>query len=89
MRLNTNSYSGIEQKEHQSTRVPEHRLKTGALVAGALVFFLLLGAAKNPKPAVYIKFLKNSRYQLMVANKPYIVKGVFYKPIPSGQKHEY
>ncbi len=89
MRLNTNSYSRIVQKEHQRTRAPERRLKTGALVAGALVFFLLLGAAKNPKPAVYIKSLKNSRYQLMVANKPYIVKGVCYNPIPIGQNHDY
>jgi hypothetical protein len=47
----------------------------------------LLGATKPSK--VYIKALKNSRYQLIVDNKPYIVKGVCYNPIPIGVNHEY
>ncbi len=79
----------MEQVKRQGARAPECRLKTGALVAGALVFFLLLGAANKPKPAVFIKTLKNSRYQLRVANKPYVVKGVCYNPIPIGQNHDY
>jgi beta-galactosidase len=47
----------------------------------------LLGATKPSK--VYIKALKNSRYQLIVGGKPYIVKGVCYNPIPIGSNHEY
>jgi len=49
--------------------------------------FLIIGAA--PKPKVHIKKLKNGHYQLMVENKPYIVKGVCYNPIPIGSNHEY
>jgi endo-1,4-beta-mannosidase len=45
-------------------------------------------AAKS-KPKVYIKKLKNSRYQLIVDKKPYIVKGVCYNPIPIGRNHDY
>ncbi len=58
-----------------------------------LPFFCLLafltGMAARPKPAVYINRLKNGHYQLMVDNKPYIVKGVCYNPIPIGANHEY
>ncbi len=89
MRLNTNSYYLKEPKEHQDSRAFERRLRTGTLVTGVLVFFLLLGLAKKPKSAVYIKTLKNSRYQLIVANKPYVVKGVCYNPIPIGFNHDY
>jgi len=47
--------------------------------------------AKQKKPAVSIRTLKGSRYQLVVANKPYIVKGVCYNPIPIGlnQDHDW
>jgi len=45
--------------------------------------------ASRPKPTVYINKLKESRYQLIVDRKPYIVKGVCYNPIPIGQNHEY
>lgn len=44
-------------------------------------------AAKKPK--VYIKKLKNSRYQLIVDGKPFIIKGVCYSPIPIGQDYSY
>lgn len=49
--------------------------------------FFLLGAA--PKPDVYIKTFKKSRYQLIVAKKPYFIKGVCYSPVPVGANHEY
>jgi hypothetical protein len=61
-----------------------------ALAACSLFFIsCILGLSPKTKPAVYIKALKNSRYQLMVENKPYIVKGVCYNPIPVGENHDY
>ncbi len=53
------------------------------------ISLILMGAAKKPKPAVYIKHLKNGNFQLIVDRKPYIVKGVCYNPIPIGKNHEY
>ncbi len=50
---------------------------------------LLLGMALRPKPKVYIKKYRNSHYQLFVENKPFIVKGVCYSPIPIGQNYDY
>jgi hypothetical protein len=51
--------------------------------------FLSMGFASRQKPKVYIKNLKNSRYQLIVDKKPYMVRGVCYNPIPIGKNHEY
>jgi len=48
-----------------------------------------IALAASSKAKVYIKTLKNGHYQLIVNNKPYIVKGVCYNPIPIGQDHEY
>jgi len=48
---------------------------------------LLTGAASRPR--VYIRKLRNSQYQLLVNQRPYIVKGVCYNPIPIGQNYEY
>ncbi|MFA5286877.1 MAG: hypothetical protein WC394_01215 [Candidatus Omnitrophota bacterium] len=58
----------------------------------ALLFLLLalaLGMSSRPSPKVHIKKFKNGHYQLRVNNKPYIIKGVCYNPIPLGQNHEY
>jgi len=58
------------------------------LIVGGFLF--IIGAASTPKPSkVSIIKLKNSRYQLIVNGKPYIVKGVCYNPIPIGKNHEY
>ncbi len=89
MRLSTNKI--IKRFKIQD---PGFRAK-GLLCALSLVpcaiFFLtcLSGMASRPLPAVFIKKLKNSHYQLIVNQKPYIVKGVCYSPIPIGQNHEY
>lgn len=53
------------------------------------LLLLLTGMAGRLKPKVYIKKLPNSRYQLLVQGKPYIIKGVCYNPIPIGQNYEY
>jgi len=48
-----------------------------------------MGMARPPKPDVYIRKYEDSRYQLFVKNKPYIIKGVCYNPVPIGENHEY
>ncbi|MDP2920961.1 MAG: glycosyl hydrolase [Candidatus Omnitrophota bacterium] len=56
------------------------------LIASALIFTFsrIKGADK-----VYIKTLEGKRFQLAVNNKPYIIKGMVYNPVPIGQNHEY
>ena len=54
----------------------------------ALCFFIV-GMASRPKPAVWVKKFKGSRYELMAAGKPYVVKGVCYNPIPIGKGQDY
>jgi len=55
-----------------------------------IIFFITVSSAScAPKPSVYIKKLPDSRYQLIVKNKPYIVKGVCYNPVPICKNHEY
>ena len=60
---------------------------------GSILFVFLLvlitGMALRPKPAVYIRKYKHSRYRLFVKNKPYIIRGVCYAPVPIGQNYEY
>jgi len=51
------------------------------------LFFLFLANKGNPK--VYIQKLRNGHYRLMVQQRPYLVKGVCYSPIPIGKNHEY
>jgi len=61
-----------------------------ALAACCMWFLIcLLGLAQKKAPAVFIKTLKKKQYQLIVSNKPYIVKGVCYNPVPIGSSHEY
>ncbi|MDD5730838.1 MAG: hypothetical protein PHN57_06895 [Candidatus Omnitrophica bacterium] len=58
-------------------------------ILACFVFISLFGMAGNPSPRVYIKKLKNGNYQLIADNKPFIIKGVCYSPIPIGQSHDY
>jgi hypothetical protein len=53
----------------------------------ALVLFS--GIACSARQKAYIRRFKNGHYQLIVNNRPYIIKGVCYNPIPIGQNHEY
>lgn len=61
------------------------------LLAACCLFLglCILGMSSRPKPKVYIQKLKTSQYRLMVENRPYVVKGACYSPIPIGQNHEY
>ena len=53
--------------------------------AFAFTVFPKLGIAQK----VYIKTIKGNRFQLIVDNSPYIIKGVVYSPVPIGQNHTY
>lgn len=56
------------------------------MISGAVSFYIL----SNMKPdKVYIKTLKSNRFQLMVNDKPYIIKGMVYSPVPIGNNHAY
>lgn len=80
-------------KGRQGSRAPglQYRIKLVSWCLGVLVTFVFLSvpAAAAPRPKVYIKKLKNSRYQLIVNKKPFIIKGVCYNPIPIGEDYAY
>lgn len=57
------------------------------LFAGVLSFLMLYKIGGPEK--VYIKTLESNRFQLMIHNKPYIVKGMVYSPVPIGETHTY
>lgn len=88
MRLSTNNSKIIRWVTSYKLQVRNRQFVLFAACSLWLVT-LLLGATSKPSSKVYIKKLKNSRYQLMVNNKPYIVKGVCYNPILIGYNHEY
>jgi hypothetical protein len=48
-----------------------------------------MGMANAFSNKVYVKTLKNGHYQLMVAGRPYIVKGVCYSPVPIGKGYDH
>ena len=55
-----------------------------------VTLFSLLGVASSATSRVYIKkFPDNGHYQLIVNNRPYIIKGVCYNPIPVGDGYDY
>ncbi len=73
-----------------------NKIKSSGLKATGYSLILLLacglffgGCLGKARPGVYIKKLKNSRYQLIVKGKPHIIKGVCYNPIPIGKSHDY
>ncbi|RLB79192.1 MAG: hypothetical protein DRH17_14150, partial [Deltaproteobacteria bacterium] len=86
--------SSTSKLSHQVTRSPGHqRIKLVSWCLGVLallsIFFSITGMARRPRPKVYIRKYKGSRYRLFVNSKPYIIKGVCYNPVPIGQNHEY
>src|SRR3989338_4574004 len=89
MRLSTSNLRDGSQFNRRSVPLGD-TLRFGLrTVPVFLAICLLLGMSPRPKPKVYIQKLKNSHYRLIVENKPYIVKGACYSPIPIGQSHEY
>ena len=60
------------------------------ILATTLILFSGISAAKKEGPSkVSIKVLKNNNYQLLVNNKPYVIKGFCYNPIPISQGYDY
>lgn len=57
------------------------------LLCLALLSFVILSNLALQK--VYIKDLEDNRFQLIVNNKPYIIKGMVYCPVPIGENHTY
>lgn len=55
-----------------------------AAVVAVMVFYKLLAPQK-----VYIKTISGKRFQLIVNDRPYIVKGIVYNPVPIGENHLY
>lgn len=58
------------------------------LVIAATVASMVSSHSAKPSK-VYIKTLESNRFQLIVDNKPYIIKGMVYSPVPIGQNHSY
>ena len=56
------------------------------VLLGLAGFFLLRG--RGPERC-YIKKLEGSRFQLIVNDNPYIIKGMVYSPVPIGKNHAY
>ncbi|PJC48668.1 MAG: hypothetical protein CO035_02265, partial [Candidatus Omnitrophica bacterium CG_4_9_14_0_2_um_filter_42_8] len=61
------------------------------VIALILIISSLLFAFSHIQGAgrVYIKTISGKRFQLIVNNKPYIIKGMAYNPVPIGKNHEY
>ncbi|MFC1621366.1 hypothetical protein ACFL2G_03570 [Candidatus Omnitrophota bacterium] len=58
-----------------------------AVIAALLAFVIFYNFGGLQK--VYIKNLGSNRFQLMIGNKPYIIKGMVYSPVPIGKNHSY
>ncbi len=56
------------------------------IVCLAVIFIIVRNAGLKK---VYIKTIEGNRFQLMVKNRPYIIKGMIYCPVPIGQSHAY
>jgi beta-galactosidase len=52
----------------------------------ASVFYVL---NMNETGKVYVKSFDNGQLKLMVNNRPYVIKGMVYCPVPIGQNHTY
>ncbi len=62
---------------------------TVALIAGVFAFSIFSKIGGGGPSKVYIKTLESNRFQLIVNNRPYIIKGMVYSPVPIGENHLY
>ena len=79
-------------KEKKKTIQNSKKIITGALVAALIVLlgisaYTLIKLAKKGK--TYIEKTDVNTYQLIVDGRPFVVKGVCYSPIPTGESHLY
>ncbi|MFH0791182.1 MAG: hypothetical protein V2A64_06075 [Candidatus Omnitrophota bacterium] len=76
--------------ENRKQRIEDRKkIRFSCFLLSVFCFLFLLGMSPRPKPKAYIKKIKKNHYQLIVENRPYVVRGVCYSPIPIGQNHEY
>lgn len=70
-------------------------MKKRYIIISSIVLFLATGLLSfyifnNMGPGkVYIKNLESNRFQLLVNDRPYIIKGMAYSPVPIGKNHFY
>ena len=64
------------------------KLIFSVVLAAACLSFLGMGQAPQ-KQKVYVRTLANGSFQLVVAGRPFLVKGVCYNPIPVGKPNDY
>lgn len=67
------------------------KLVLSTIIVGLCVALVLVLCWKFTLPGsgVSIRKMRNGHFQLLVAGKPYFIKGVVYQPIPIGQDHRY
>ncbi|MFH1045579.1 MAG: hypothetical protein V1727_01265 [Candidatus Omnitrophota bacterium] len=64
-------------------------LKGIIAVLGVILIVLVVSKLIVPGPRSPVRKLKNGDFELIIAGKPYFIKGVVYQPIPIGQSHQY
>ncbi len=79
--------------EHRGQRAEYRKRGKGSRLFPVFCILLsvlcLCGMAPAARKKAYVKTLKDGQYQLVVAGRPFIVKGVCYNPIPVGKSHDY
>ncbi len=58
------------------------------VLAIGIIAVSLSGTDKGPDK-VYIKTTESKRFRLMVNERPYVIKGMVYSPVPIGETHTY
>jgi len=58
------------------------------LMIAALAGFYIFSKSQGPGK-VLVKNIRDNIFQLIINNKPYIIKGMVYNPVPIGKNHTY
>jgi len=89
MRLSTNKKLEVRRQKTEDGKRRNRSFSVFCLLFSVFCLLLITGTGCAKQPKVFIKTSKNKHYQLIVAGRPYIIKGVCYNPIPIGKNHEY
>lgn len=87
--MNSSTNKNSTKDKGPRTKINAAGRKLILFAACSFLFCVSFLSIATAKPSVYIRKLKNDHYQLMVGRRPYIVKGVCYNPVPTGENHEY